>query len=55
MPKEMGKDGSETKALRILVSRIPFTIASKKKKNPIPRSKLNKGCERPLQGEFTNP
>jgi hypothetical protein len=25
---------------------IPFTIASKK--NQIPRSKFNKGCERPL-------
>jgi hypothetical protein len=24
---------------------IPFTIASKKKKTQIPRSKLNKGCE----------
>jgi hypothetical protein len=24
---------------------IPFKIASKRKKNQIPRSKLNKGCE----------
>jgi hypothetical protein len=29
---------------------IPFTIASKK--NQIPRSKLNKGREGPLQGEL---
>jgi hypothetical protein len=28
---------------------IPFTIASK---NKIPRNKLNKGCERPLQGKL---
>jgi hypothetical protein len=32
---------------------IPFTIASKK--NQIPRSKFNKGCERPLQGELQTP
>jgi hypothetical protein len=32
---------------------ISFTIASKK--NQIPRSKLNKGCERPLQGELQVP
>jgi hypothetical protein len=32
---------------------IPFTISSKK--NQIPRSKLNKGCERPLQGELQTP
>jgi hypothetical protein len=30
---------------------VPFTIASKKK-NQIPRSKLNKECEWPLQGEL---
>jgi hypothetical protein len=30
---------------------IPFTIASKKK-NQIPRSKLKKGCEQPLQGNY---
>jgi hypothetical protein len=30
---------------------IPFTIASKKK-NQIPRSKLNKGSECSLQGEL---
>jgi hypothetical protein len=30
---------------------IPFTIASKKK-NQIPRGKLNKGCEWPLEGEL---
>jgi hypothetical protein len=29
---------------------IPFTIASKK--NQIPRCKLNKGCEWPLQGKL---
>jgi hypothetical protein len=29
---------------------IPFTIASKK--NQIPRSKLTKGCEWPLQEEL---
>jgi hypothetical protein len=29
---------------------IPFTNVSKK--NQIPRSKLNKRCERPLQGEL---
>jgi hypothetical protein len=29
---------------------IPFKIASKK--NQVPRSKFNKGCERPLQGEL---
>jgi hypothetical protein len=29
---------------------IPFTIASKK--NQIPRCKLNKGCEQPLQGKL---
>jgi hypothetical protein len=28
---------------------IPFTIASKTK---IPRSNLNEGCERPLQGKL---
>jgi hypothetical protein len=33
---------------------IPFTIASKKK-NQIPRSKFNKGCERTLQGELQTP
>jgi hypothetical protein len=32
-----------------LVERIPFTIASKQSK---PRSKLNKGCEWPLQREL---
>jgi hypothetical protein len=32
---------------------IPFTIASKK--NQIPRSKHNKRCERPLQGELQTP
>jgi hypothetical protein len=32
---------------------IPFTIASKK--NQIPRSKLNKGCEWLLQGELQTP
>jgi hypothetical protein len=30
---------------------IPFTIASKKK-NQIPRCKLNKRCEGPLQGKL---
>jgi hypothetical protein len=30
-----------------------FTIASKK--NQIPRSKSNKGCEWPLQGELQTP
>jgi hypothetical protein len=33
---------------------IPFTIASKEK-NQIPRSKFNKGCEWPLQGELQTP
>jgi hypothetical protein len=32
---------------------IPFTIASKK--NQIPRTKLNKGCEWPLPGELQTP
>jgi hypothetical protein len=32
---------------------IPFTIASKK--NQIPRSKLNKRCDCPLQGELQTP
>jgi hypothetical protein len=32
---------------------IPFTIASKG--NEIPRSKLHKGYERPLQGELQTP
>jgi hypothetical protein len=32
---------------------IPFTIASKK--NQMPGSKLNKGCERPLKGELQTP
>jgi hypothetical protein len=34
---------------------IPFTIASKQKKNQIPRSKLHKGYERPLKGELQTP
>jgi hypothetical protein len=33
------------------MKKIPFTIASKKK-NQIPRCKLNKGYERPLQGKL---
>jgi hypothetical protein len=32
---------------------IPFTIASRN--NQISRSKLNKGCEWPLQGELQTP
>jgi hypothetical protein len=32
---------------------IPFTIALKK--NQIPRSKFNKECEQPLQGELQTP
>jgi hypothetical protein len=32
---------------------IPFTIAAKK--NQIPKSKFNKGCKWPLQGELQTP
>jgi hypothetical protein len=32
---------------------IPFTIASRK--HQLPRSKLNKECESPLQGELQTP
>jgi hypothetical protein len=35
------------------MEKIPFTITSKK--NQILRSKLNKGCEWPLQGELQTP
>jgi hypothetical protein len=40
---------------KVYMETIPLKIASKKKKSQIPRSKLNQGCEWPLQGELQTP